>query len=164
MRSTSSDKTTFRQGYPLPFRFRFAAILELRRNERDEAGAAVGQANEAMEKIQTQIQSKQDERAQLKVDAGTHRTGDVSVDVLLSRGRYDLQLQAEIHALQKTLSELRQERERRQATLVNCEAELKRFEKLRDRAQELYRKEQSRREQAEAEDATTRRYILQRQR
>jgi flagellar FliJ protein len=148
----------------LPFRFRFAAILELRRRERDEAGAAVGQANEAMEKIQLQIRSKQDEREQLKVDANTHRTGDVSVDVLLSRGRYDLQLQAEIHACQQTLGELRQECERRQAKLVACDVELKRFEKLRDRAEDLYRKDQLRHEQTEAEDATTRRYILQRQR
>jgi len=148
----------------VPFQFRFAAILELRRRERDEAGASVGQANEAIEKVDEQIRMKRSDRSNLRRDAESHRVGAVSVDFLLARGRYDLQLQAEIRSLDETLGELHQERERRQATLVEAEAELKKLEKLHERAEDAYRKEMSRREHAEAEDATTRRYILERQR
>ncbi|MGI9472239.1 MAG: flagellar export protein FliJ [Rubripirellula sp.] len=148
----------------MPFQFRFAAILDLRRRERDEAGAHVGQANEAMERIREQIRSKQNERTSLRENANSNRVGPVSVDSLLAKGRYDLQLQGDIRSLEETHGELKQELERRQASLVVAESELKRFEKLHERAEAKYREEIYKREQAEAEDATTRRYIIQRQR
>ena len=148
----------------MAFQFRFAAILELRRRERDEAGASVGQVNAAIERINQQIEMKQVERTGLRSDSQVERLGQVSVDSLLARGRYDLQLQTEILSLNETLGELAQELERRQTLLQGAEAEMKRFEKLRERAEADYHEAFKKREQAEAEEATTRRVIIQRQR
>jgi len=148
----------------LPFEFRFGALLELRRQERDEAGIAVGHANAAIAKVHQQIDVKELERVSLRDGSDAHRQGDLSVDALLSLGRYDLQLQADIQALKTTLSELDTELERRREKLVVAEAELKRFEKLRERAELEFRALESKRELAEADEVTTRRHIIQRQR
>jgi flagellar FliJ protein len=148
----------------LPFEFRFAALLELRRQERDEVGAAVGQANAAIDKVNEHVDEKQHERMLLRDGSNVSRRGDVSVDALLSLGRYDLQLQADIGALNLTLGELITELERRRGKLVDAEAELKRFQKLRDNAELEFRALETKREHAEADEVTTRRYTIQRQR
>jgi len=148
----------------LPFEFRFAALLELRRQERDVVGAAVGQANAAIEKVNEYVDEKQHERMLLRDGSNVSRRGDVSVDALLSLGRYDLQLQADIEALNLTLGELITELERRRGKLVDAEAELKRFQKLRDNAELEFRALETKREHAEADEVTTRRYTIQRQR
>ena len=148
----------------MPFEFRFAALLELRRQERDEVGAAVGQANAAIDKVNEHVDEKQHERMLLRDGSNVSRQGDVSVDALLSLGRYDLQLQADIEALNLTLGELITELERRRGKLVDAEAELKRFQKLRDNAELEFRALETKREHAEADEVTTRRYTIQRQR
>ena len=148
----------------MPFEFRFAALLELRRQERDEVGAAVGQANAAIDKVNEHVDEKQHERMLLRDGSNVSRRGDVSVDALLSLGRYDLQLQADIEALNLTLGELITELERRRGKLVDAVAELKSFQKLRDNAELEFRALETKREHAEADEVTTRRYTIQRQR
>ena len=148
----------------MPFEFRFAALLELRRQERDEVGAAVGQANAAIEKVNEHVDEKKHERMLLRDGSNVSRRGDVSVDALLSLERYDLQLQTDIEALNLTLGELITELERRRGKLVDAEAELKRFQKLRDNAELEFRALETKREHAEADEVTTRRYTIQRQR
>lgn len=132
--------------------------------ERDEAGAAVGQANEAIGRIDDQIESIHAQRQALRKGSSDNRVGDVSVDTLLADGRYDLQLEADIRALQQTRSELVQELERRQGTLMATELEVKRFERLEEKERAAFYAEASRREQAEADEATARRYTIERQR
>ena len=148
----------------MSFQFRFASILQLRRRERDEAGAAVGQANAAIGRIDEQCEAIQLERQSILAGARERRVGNVSVDALLARGRYDLQLQAEIHSLGETRAELIKELERRQGVLVASEAEVKRFERLEENERAACHALQLRREQAEADDATARRYTIERQR
>jgi flagellar FliJ protein len=148
----------------LLFQFRFASILQLRRQQRDEAGAAVGQANEAIRRVDDQIKSIGSQRHALREGAGDNRIGSVSVDTLLADGRYDLQLEADMQALQKTRSELFQELERRQAVLIAAESEVKRFERLEGKERAAFNAEASRREQAAADEATARRYTIERQR
>lgn len=132
--------------------------------ERDEAGAAVGQANEAIGRIDDQIESIHAQRQALRRGASDNRVGNVSVDTLLADGRYDLQLEADIRALRQTRSELVQELERRQGTLMAAELEVKRFERLEEKERAAFYAEASRREQAEADEATARRYTIERQR
>lgn len=148
----------------MSFQFRFASILQLRRRERDEAGAAVGQANAAIGRIDEQCETIELERQSLREDAGGQRVGAVSVDALLARGRYDVQLLADIQSLAETRAELVRELERRQDALVASEAEVKRFERLEEKERAECHALQLRREQAEADDATSRRYTLQRRR
>ncbi len=148
----------------MPADFRFKSLLDLRRQQRDEAGAALGQANEAIAKVNTQIDEIKRERIALRDTRDVNRQGNVSVDALLARGRYDLQLQADMGSLEATMEELTAEMERRRVKLVEAEAELKRFEKLKEYDEAEFRALESKREHAESDEVSTRRYILQRQR
>lgn len=146
----------------MSFQFRFATILQLRRRERDEAGAAVGQANAAIERIDQQLNSIQQERHSLREGANRQRLGFVSVDALLTRGRYQMQLEAETQSLGETRADVTKELERRQAALVAAEAEVKRFERLEEKERAASYALQLRHEQAEADEATSRRYTMER--
>jgi flagellar FliJ protein len=148
----------------MSFQFRFASILQLRRRERDEAGAAVGQANAAIGRIDEQSKAIQGERQSLREGASEHRVGSIRVDGLLARGRYEIQLEAEIQSLGETRAELIRELERRQLVLVASEAEVKRFERLEEKERAACHALELRREQAEADDATARRYTIERRR
>ena len=148
----------------MPGEFRFKALLDLRRQQRDEAAADLGLANEAIVKVTRQIDEINRERAVLRDTQNMNRQGDISVDALLAHGRYDLQLQADIGSLESTVAELTAEMDRRRAKLVEAEAELKRFEKLKENDEAEFRALESKREHAEADEVLNRRYTLQRQR
>ena len=148
----------------MPDEFRFKALLDLRRQQRDEAAADLGLANEAIVKVTRQIDEINRERAVLRDTQNMNRQGDVSVDAMLAHGRYDLQLQADIGSLESTVAELTAEMDRRRAKLVEAEAELKRFEKLKENDEAEFRALESKREHAEADEVLNRRYTLQRQR
>ena len=124
----------------------------------------MGKAEEAIQRVDAQIESLSAEQISLRENADASRKGAVSVDNLLSKGRYDMQLQAEISTLQQARSQLVQERSRRQKCLVDAEAELKRFEKLEKNDRAAYAAETVRREQAAADDDAGRRHTLTRQR
>ena len=142
------------------FKFRFETLLDLRRRERDQAGAEVGQANEAIRRIDQQREELNQKRIEIRQSASASRLGRVSVDRLLAAGRYDIQLEADANALNDTRGKLIQELARRQGKLRQAEAELKRFEKLRQQDRERHEAELRRREQAEADDATSRRFAM----
>jgi flagellar FliJ protein len=144
----------------MTFQFRFESLLQLRRRERDEAGASVGQATEAILKIDDQIQEVEQLREELKQQQGDIRTGSISVDRMLSVGRYDLQLQADVVALLDTKEKLNQEFLRRQSLLAEAQSEVGRYEKLEERAKEDYRTEQLKREQAEADDRSSSAFLM----
>jgi len=148
----------------MSFQFRFASILQLRRQQRDEVGASVGQAVAAIAQVDRQVAEVEQERLRLRQDDSRGRVGSVSVDSLLTSGRYDLQLQADISSLQQTRVQLVQELERRQTALSMAESEVKRFEKLEEKDRAEHRLQMLCKEQAEADDATARRFTLQRQR
>ncbi|TWT83405.1 flagellar biosynthesis chaperone [Planctomycetes bacterium CA13] len=141
----------------MKFHFRFASILDLRRRERDEAGGMVGEANAAIGKVEDQIEAIEQERKQLAIDDAEKRVGDVSVDRLLARGRYDLQLQADIHELRETRLKLIEELERRQQRLRDAETEVKKFERMMEMDLHHFRNEINRREQIEIDEMNNRR-------
>ena len=145
----------------MSFRFRFAFLLDLRRRERDEAGAYVGQATEAILKVDQEIDEVNLQRQELKKHQADIRVGSISVDRMLSSGRYDLQLQADIAGLMETKDQLNQEYLRRQALLAIAQGEVQRFEKLEERARADYQAEQLRQEQAEADDRNSAKFLMQ---
>jgi flagellar FliJ protein len=147
----------------MSFQFRFAAILQLRRRQRDEAGAEVGKALEAIRRIDEQSEAIRAQRRALREDTSGERVGDVTVDALLAKGRYDLQLQADLHALSETRVQLVQELERRQQALVAAEVEAQRFQRLEEKERAAAYAEALRRQQAEADDASASRYTIQQQ-
>jgi len=144
------------------FQFRFLSILNLRRRERDEVGGLVGEANAAIAKVESQIESIEEERRRLLVEEQATRVGEISVDRLLAKGRYDLQLKAEIHGLEETLVKLAEELERRQDRLRQAETEVKKFERMMEIDAERFRDELNRREQMELDEISNRRGVLQR--
>ncbi|MEM7316945.1 MAG: flagellar export protein FliJ [Planctomycetota bacterium] len=146
----------------MSFQFRFESLLQVRRRERDEAGAACGQASEAISRIDQQLLETDQLRMSLRKEGHASLTGNIQVDNLLSKGRYDMQLEAEINSLRETHAQLTAELARRHATLVAAESEVKKLERLQENEQAEYEIESRRREQLESDDAATRRYLLQR--
>ncbi len=57
---------------------------------------------------------------------------------------------------------MEQELKRRQNVLVAAEAEVKRFERLEENEMSAFRAEQLKREQAEADEASSNRYMMER--
>lgn len=155
----------------MSFQFRFDSILRLRCRERDDAGIEVGNANEAIRRVQEQITKVQRQRDEVRVqssgllESGSSNASGSSditfaVDGIVQRGRYDLQLQAELVSLEQTVVTLKQERDRRLDLLVKAEAEVKRIERLRETQQTEHYQAELKREQAEADDMTTARMVI----
>jgi len=156
----------------MAFQFRFDSILALRCRERDEAGRELGKANEAIRRVDEQIQELQQKRDEIrKLAAGMFQndtdgrperssTQSISVDRVLQQGRYDLQLQAEQIGLRATKETLVKELQRRREVLIDAEAEVKRLERLRETQKIEYRYLELQREQAESDDLTTARLII----
>jgi flagellar FliJ protein len=144
----------------MAFQFRFASLLKIHRRSRDEAGAEVGKASRAIEKIDQQIRAILAERKAMQDRSTQSRVGNIAVDQILAQGRYDLQLQAETNALHETRRQLEQELERRQQILRAAESEVKRFERLLENERATYHAEQLKREQAAADDASSARYLI----
>ncbi|MGB7327213.1 MAG: flagellar export protein FliJ [Rubripirellula sp.] len=144
----------------MAFKFRFQSILDLRCRQRDEAGAAVGQANQAIARIDDQSEQVETQRLELRTQASPGRVGNVSVEGLLSVGRYEMQLQADLAQLTATRAELVRELDRRQAALIEAEAEVKRFEKLMSNERESHQTKMNVRQQADADERSTQAYIL----
>lgn len=142
----------------MAFRYRFAVLMDLRQRERDEAGVAVGQANQAIAKIDAERESVMVERQEFRQQRSIGRSGKISVDSLLSSGRYDLQLEADAISLMQTREKLVVERDRRQQRLVEAEAELKRYQKMEQKERAAYDALQLRLQQIEADDATSGKY------
>ncbi|MEM9646816.1 MAG: flagellar export protein FliJ [Planctomycetota bacterium] len=139
------------------FQFRFEVLLSLRRRERDEAGAFVGQAHQAIAKIDQQIDEVDQERIQIKaVAANQAASAQPKVDQLLHSGRYELQLQFDREGLLDTKAKLQQELERRLELLREAEWEVKRMEQLRDKDKEQFDQLELKREQAIIDEAAAR--------
>ena len=147
----------------MKFHFRFAPILQLRQQARDDAGMAMGQAIAAIKRIDEQSSEIETQRQTLRQNDQT-RIGNVSVDSLLAGGRYDLQLLTQLESLAQTKNQLLQELDRRRQALVAAEAEVKRFERLEEKDRQQFVVEQAKREQAELDDATSRKYAMIRRR
>ncbi|SRR6056297_45592 len=141
----------------MKFQFRFEILLRLRTDQRDQAGAAVGQADQAIAKIETQIREVDQCRRELQGSiAEMSGSRQPMIDHLLNSGRYDLQLQAEKRALNEALEKLEQERERRMLRLTQAEQEVKRLERLRDKDGRSHRERELKNEQAEIDEAASR--------
>ena len=143
------------------FRFRFESLLHQYEQQRDAAGGEVAKANEAIAKVQSQIETLHSQRETSRKEASrVAAASDVKIDAMLQRGRYDVQLQAEIAQLQQTLAQLHTERDRRQTVLLQQQQEVKRMEQLRERHLEEHTTEVKRVEQKELDDVVSAQQIM----
>lgn len=136
--------------------FRFQSLLELRERERDEVGLEVGKVLEAISKVESQITEIDDLLGRQRQADMRDRTGSVSVQGLLDHGRYSAQLEHDRKQLEVTLGQLTQEYERRRELLAASQAEVRRFEILKDRMHAESLATAKRREQEVSDEAAAR--------
>lgn len=137
------------------FVFRFEAILQLRNNERDAARLYVADAQRALDIMDERIEAVQRTRAAIRDEANRALVGRVTVDQLLSRGRYDLQLDAEQRELVLQRGQIHLEVERRRQRLTIAEQECRKLERLREIMAERYEAEQLRVQQHALDEMAT---------
>lgn len=120
------------------FRFRFDPIVRLRENQRDAARAALAEAYEALRQIENRQQELAEARSTLDRESALRRTGKLSVDRLLSDGRYERQLAAEVAQIAITAEKIEAELSRRQTALSEANASVRQMELLREREWAAY--------------------------
>lgn len=137
------------------FTFRFEAILRLRHNERDAARKYVAEAQAALDIMDQRIADVEQQRHELRGQVGGSLVGRVTVDRLLNRGRYDLQLAADQQELKQQRGQIEVEVERRRQRLRIAEQECRKLERLREIRQAEHCTEQLRLEQSALDEMAT---------
>lgn len=135
--------------------FRFQSILDLRINERDSAAMDLAKVNEAIAKIESDIAQVDQNIAAMIADT-SGRTGNISVDRLLTRGRYEMQLAADRNVLLGTLEKLSNEMAARQQRLAAAQTEVKKFELLSQKYVDAVRQKRNLQEQIVCDEAAGR--------
>jgi flagellar export protein FliJ len=120
------------------FKYRFKTILQLRENERDAARAQVAEAFEALRQISIRREAIAAELKGLGNESGQRRLGTLSMDRLLSDGRYERQLAAEDSQAVAAAEKIEQELRRRQQVLSAANASVRQMEILRDKDRESW--------------------------
>ncbi len=113
-------------------KFRFETVLRLRETERDQARSYLSEAYEALRRVEERQREIQTERNQLIADGMRRRTGVLSMESLLSDGRYELQLDAELKQLRDATAQIQAEIERRQAAVTNANTAVRQLEILKE--------------------------------
>ncbi len=113
-------------------KFRFETVLRLRESERDQARSFLSEAYEALRRVEERQQELQGERNQLIADGLRRRTGMLSMESLLSDGRYELQLDAELKQLRDATAQIQAEIERRQAAVTSANTAVRQLEILKE--------------------------------
>lgn len=126
------------------FKFQFESLLRLRESRRDADRQAVAEANQAIQILETRIEQKQQEIDDVKNLVADRLSGQLSVDDLLTHGRYEVQLTQEKAELEQQLAQVEVELNKRRETLTESDVEVRRIEKLKDRARESHRVKEAR--------------------
>lgn len=134
------------------FKFRLAALLNLRCSERDTARRSVAEATQALGILENQIADKDSEIATLKAQRSNYLKGTISVDQLLSQGRHELVFEQDKATLREQVGQIQIELRKREIVLRAADQEVKRIEKLRDQSLQTYRAEEQMRMQAEMDE------------
>ncbi len=140
------------------FRYRFDSILKVREMARDEARLKVADALKALAILDERVQSLKSEQTELKTQIFQNLTGAISVDNLLEQGRYDLQIDLQRRELETQKLQIEQEVERRRGRLALAEQECRKFERLKEIAQENYTRQEWERLQAELDELGSQRH------
>lgn len=115
------------------FKFRFDVIQKMRENERDVARASLAEAYEALRQIEVRREEIAAERRSLDADSSRRRSGSLSVDRLLSDGRYERQLAADDAQAAVAAQQIEEELARRQAVLAVANASVRQMELLKEK-------------------------------
>ncbi len=134
------------------FKFRFATVLQLRENERGVARAAMAEAYAALRQVEARRDELVAERSLLDSDSLQRRSGTLSVDRLLSDGRYERQLAADLTQLKATAEKIEAEITRRQTMLTEANAAVRQMELLKEKEQLAWNELQAKISQANLDE------------
>ena len=138
------------------FKFRFDVIQKLRENERDVARASLAEAYEALRQIEVRREEIAAERRLLDSDSARRRTGTLSVDRLLSDGRFERQLAADDAQAALAAEKIEAELARRQAVLAAANASVRQLELLKEKDQAAWVEAQLKAEQSTLDEVAAR--------
>lgn len=140
------------------FKFRLATLLRLRETTRDGRRAELAEAYRVDDLLRRRFDELSSEieaaRGQCRRAAGP---GTVDVDRLLEAQRYELTLRSQQGQLEQQRKGVAAEIERRRATLVEANREVRVLEKLRDTQSDRHRQEEDRREIKQLDEVAQRR-------
>ncbi len=139
------------------FKFRLESLIRLRENERDVARAAVAEAYSALQQINQRLESLAKERAELDRSSLIRRQGTISVDRLLSDGRYERQIAGDVAQIRTTGERIEAEILRRQAVLAAANAGVRQIELLREKELAKWHEAQAKITQANLDEVAARR-------
>ncbi|WP_162006852.1 flagellar export protein FliJ [Roseimaritima sediminicola] len=158
--TNNQQPTTNNQQPTTMFSFRFASLLRLRENERDAARQEIADAMRALGILEDQRTELLDQREQLRAAAQRQLSGKgLSVDAMLSSGRYDVQLAAEIQSLEGNIAAVEVEVQRRQDRLKEADIEVKRLERLREQQHTQWQQQQLAAQQIELDEIASMRAV-----
>ena len=138
------------------FKFRFETILRLRENERDVARASLGEAYEALRQIEFRRAEIAAERQALDTQSLSRRVGSLSIDRLLSDGRYERQLAMDDSQAKAAAEKIEAELVRRQSVLAMANASVRQMELLREKELAAWTQAQAKAEQANLDEVAAR--------
>ena len=143
----------------MTFAFRFAAILKLRRQERDQAAVALAKIDAAVGQLDDQLQNIALQRESLRESQRNLRSGIIWAHELKSRADFDLALQ---HAETEILAErnaLEIQLHQGHDQLVAAQQEVARLDKLQQLQQSRHQVKTRQHEQREYDAIMTARHI-----
>ncbi len=137
------------------FQFRLQSLLNLRIQQRDQVRIEVADATRAIGILEQQVADKDQGLAELKRQRIKHLQGNVSIQGLISDGRYEMVFEQEKAVLNQQIVQVGEELNKRQQALLIADQEVKRVEKLRDNAMLAYQQQQQTRMQADMDEAAS---------
>jgi flagellar FliJ protein len=134
------------------FQFRLKGVQQIRERLRDKAAEAMKAAAMAIETLQSEIDSRRTEIASQSRNQVDSSVGLINTQRVLDSQRYQLYLLSEIQKLQEKIDLIRQELERRRATLVQREQDVKALEKLKANQLQQWEYQQAVRQQSRLDE------------
>jgi flagellar FliJ protein len=139
------------------FHFSLQPVLRVRLAERDDRRVRLGEAYHAERVLRDRLMQAASERARIRdMVRSASAPGQVNVDSLLQTHRYELVVSAEIQVMEKQLTQVAEEIERRRQALIEADRQVRVLEKLRDRRYAEYQQESRKREFRELDEIAQR--------
>ncbi len=137
-----------------PYQFRLHALLQLRKQRRDEMRARVAEAQRAVDVLDAQRAKLDGESAEVRASARSLFDGGVfNVNRALEVSRYELLLKGQVDDLERKAKLLGDEVEVRRQAAVAADRDVRTLELLDQRDRDEYRKQLRRKEAAALDEA-----------
>ncbi len=120
------------------FKFRLQSVIQLRERERDSAAEDYQKALQAVEELNRQIESLENESQSLTPLLEVAGRGRVDANSVLASRQYQSHLAQQVAGIRETLQKIETERERRRQVLVTKEQALKSIEKVKEKQRQEF--------------------------